>query len=90
MVLMVIRLYSFEWIHLVLLNSLLSLFSDANTEERRNFWMTVSQLGKIRHENVVLYMGACLEEPNLAIVTRYFFSLCDFNNANMTSLHVTS
>ena len=31
----------------------------------------------IRHENVVLFMGACLEPPNLAVITRYtFFAVC--------------
>ncbi|XP_069946514.1 kinase suppressor of Ras 1-like [Cherax quadricarinatus] len=41
--------------------------SDATTERR--FWELVSSLSMIRHENIVLFMGACMLPPNLAIVT---------------------
>ena len=34
------------------------------------FLKEVSVLSMIRHENVVLFMGACLEPPNLAVITR--------------------
>lgn len=40
---------------------------DATTEKR--FWELVGSLSLIRHENIVLFMGACLVPPNLAIVT---------------------
>ncbi|XP_071537486.1 uncharacterized protein [Panulirus ornatus] len=41
--------------------------SDPTTERR--FWELVSSLSMIRHENIVLFMGACMVPPNLAIVT---------------------
>ncbi|ROT76357.1 putative kinase suppressor of Ras (KSR) [Penaeus vannamei] len=41
--------------------------SDASTERR--FWALVSSLSMIRHENIVLFMGACMAPPHLAIVT---------------------
>ncbi|KAK7081011.1 hypothetical protein SK128_003782, partial [Halocaridina rubra] len=41
--------------------------SDATTERR--FWDLVGSLSMIRHENIVLFMGACMVPPNLAIVT---------------------
>ena len=30
----------------------------------------VAMLRKVRHENLVLFMGACMKPPNLAIVTK--------------------
>ncbi|XP_068207353.1 kinase suppressor of Ras 2-like [Palaemon carinicauda] len=41
--------------------------SDPTTERR--FWDLVGSLSMIRHENIVLFMGACMVPPNLAIVT---------------------
>ncbi|XP_045128726.1 kinase suppressor of Ras 2-like [Portunus trituberculatus] len=38
------------------------------TTERR-FWELVASLSMIRHENIVLFMGASMAPPNLAIVT---------------------
>lgn len=40
-------------------------------EDVEEFLKEVSVLSMIRHENVVLFMGACLEPPNLAVITRY-------------------
>lgn len=46
-------------------------------EDVEEFLKEVSVLSMIRHENVVLFMGACLEPPNLAVITRYrFFAVC--------------
>ncbi|XP_013397833.1 kinase suppressor of Ras 2 [Lingula anatina] len=33
------------------------------------FWTKISMLRMIRHENIALFMGACAEPPNFAIVT---------------------
>ena len=35
-----------------------------------HFWEEVSKLSMIRHENVALFMGACIEPPHLAVITR--------------------
>lgn len=43
------------------------------------FLKEVSVLSMIRHENVVLFMGACLEPPNLAVITRYTACSCVTN-----------
>ncbi|XP_002159189.2 kinase suppressor of Ras 2 [Hydra vulgaris] len=43
--------------------------SHATSEEIEQFNNEVSLLGLIRHENVVLFMGACIEPPNLAVIT---------------------
>lgn len=40
------------------------------TQDVDEFLKEVSVLSMIRHENVVLFMGACLEPPNLAVITR--------------------
>ncbi|XP_022249006.1 kinase suppressor of Ras 1-like isoform X2 [Limulus polyphemus] len=37
--------------------------------EFRQFLDDVRQLSMIRHENVVLFMGACIEPPQLAVIT---------------------
>ena len=34
------------------------------------FKLEVAMLRKTRHENLVLFMGACMKPPHLAIVTR--------------------
>ena len=31
----------------------------------------VQMLRKVRHENIVLFMGVCMNPPNLCIVTEY-------------------
>lgn len=36
----------------------------------KDFLKDVAKLSRIRHENVCLFMGACLQPPNLVIVTR--------------------
>lgn len=41
------------------------------TEEQLNaFKFQVGTFRKTRHENVVLFMGACMDPPKLAIITR--------------------
>ena len=43
--------------------------SHKTQEEITNFHEEVALLGLIRHENVVLFMGACIHPPHLAVVT---------------------
>ncbi|RWS07978.1 kinase suppressor of Ras (KSR)-like protein [Dinothrombium tinctorium] len=38
-------------------------------EEIENFWKEISQFCMIRHENIMLFMGACVELPHLAVIT---------------------
>ena len=40
-----------------------------NDEEVREWLSDVRRLTQIRHENIVLYMGACVEPPKFAIIT---------------------
>ena len=40
-----------------------------NDEEVRRWLADVRRLTQIRHENIVLYMGACVEPPRFAIIT---------------------
>lgn len=37
--------------------------------EMNQFMDEVAQMGMIRHENIVLFMGACMEPPRLAVIT---------------------
>ena len=34
------------------------------------FWEDVKQMSRVRHENIVLFMGVCTAKGNLALVTR--------------------
>lgn len=45
------------------------------SEDLDQFLQDVHTLTKIRHENIALFMGACMESPDLAIITRYYYSL---------------
>ena len=45
-------------------------FPDVKETEVTRFWEEVAKLSMIRHENVALFMGACIEPPNLAVITR--------------------
>ncbi|GAA53796.1 kinase suppressor of Ras 1 [Clonorchis sinensis] len=45
------------------------LFDSLTREERIRFWQDVMRLTMTRHENIALFMGACAEPPNFAIVT---------------------
>ena len=40
-----------------------------NDDEVRDWLADVRRLTQIRHENIVLYMGACVEPPQFAIIT---------------------
>eukprot|EP00112_Aurelia_sp_Birch-Aquarium-sp1_P003628 Seg1409.3 transcript_id=Seg1409.3/GoldUCD/mRNA.D3Y31 product="Kinase suppressor of Ras 1" protein_id=Seg1409.3/GoldUCD/D3Y31 len=43
--------------------------SEERIKERKENLEKVSLLNSIRHENVILFMGACIEAPDLAVVT---------------------
>ncbi|CAH1801681.1 unnamed protein product [Owenia fusiformis] len=45
--------------------------TDTKMEQQAAFKMEVSMLKKTRHENLVLFMGACMKTPHLGIVTSY-------------------
>lgn len=38
--------------------------------ERERFWEEAQRLSRIRHENVVLFMGVSFDPPNAAFITR--------------------
>ena len=42
------------------------------------FKLEVAMLRKTRHENLVLFMGACMKQPHLAVITRYVRRQCPF------------
>ena len=42
-----------------------------NEDQLRAFKREVMGYRNTRHENVVLFMGACMSPPHLAIITRY-------------------
>ena len=42
-----------------------------NQQQLTAFKQEVAMLRKTRHENLVLFMGACMKPPHLAIVTRW-------------------
>ncbi|CAN7941140.1 unnamed protein product [Ixodes hexagonus] len=44
-------------------------FRRTKEEEVSNFWEEVGKLSMIRHENIALFMGACAEPPQFAIIT---------------------
>lgn len=44
-------------------------FDGTHATMERRFWELVASLSMIRHENIVLFMGASMAPPNLAIVT---------------------
>lgn len=49
----------------------------ATTEEDMSqFRKEIAQFTKIRHENIMLFMGACIEPNNLAVITRYVCFVC--------------
>ena len=55
-------------------------------QDVEEFLKEVSVLSMIRHENVVLFMGACLEPPNLAVITRYVTRRLEFSPESYLSL----
>jgi len=59
------QIYKGRWHGEVMIHT----YSDLSEDEVACFWRDVSRLAMIRHENVALFMGACLDPPNLAIVT---------------------
>lgn len=46
-----------------------------NQEHLKLFKKEVMNYRQTRHENVVLFMGACMNPPHLAIITRFIFLL---------------
>lgn len=52
-------------------------------EDVEEFLNEVSVLSMIRHENVVLFMGACLEPPNLAVITSVRRGLSLYNHLHV-------
>ncbi|TGZ61427.1 hypothetical protein CRM22_007982 [Opisthorchis felineus] len=58
-------IYRGEWHGEVMVH----LFDSLTREERIRFWQDVMRLTMTRHENIALFMGACAEPPNFAIVT---------------------
>lgn len=65
-----------------------------NQEHLKLFKKEVMNYRQTRHENVVLFMGACMNPPDLAIITRYtFFSfkmtwmLCLCVNLRVTTVY---
>jgi len=49
---------------------LIHTYDNQTDVEVLEFLRDVSNLSRIRHESVCLFMGACLQSPNYAIVTR--------------------
>ena len=49
---------------------LIHTFKDTQDNDISNFWDTIAQLCMVRHENIVLFMGACVDAPNLSVITR--------------------
>ena len=41
-----------------------------SAHERERFWEEAQRLSRIRHENVVLFMGVSFDPPNAAFITR--------------------
>jgi hypothetical protein len=39
-------------------------------DQVQEFWEEIAKLSMIRHENIALFMGACIEPPHLAVITR--------------------
>ncbi|VDL88586.1 unnamed protein product [Schistocephalus solidus] len=60
------RIYKGYWFGDVTVHT----FHKLNYQERRNFWEQVSKLSMTRHENIALFMGACMDPPRFAIVMR--------------------
>jgi len=51
-------------------NVLIHTYENQTDSEVLEFLRDVANLSRIRHESVCLFMGACLQSPNYAIVTR--------------------
>lgn len=45
-------------------------FDSYNQHNLNCFWQEVAQLCLIRHENVMLFMGTCIDTSHLAVITR--------------------
>ncbi|GJP48177.1 hypothetical protein CLOM_g7451 [Closterium sp. NIES-68] len=49
----------------------LLLQDDPSPEEYEDFYNEISLLSRLRHPNVLLFMGACVQHPQLCMVTEY-------------------
>ncbi|XP_015795404.1 kinase suppressor of Ras 2 isoform X2 [Tetranychus urticae] len=58
-------IYKGHWHGEVLIHT----FKDTKDDDVSNFWDTIAQLCMVRHENIVLFMGACVDSPNLSVIT---------------------
>jgi len=50
---------------------LIHTYDNQSDAEVMEFLRDVANLSRIRHESVCLFMGACLQRPDYAIVTRF-------------------
>eukprot|EP01090_Pellita_catalonica_P003160 TRINITY_DN127_c0_g1_i4.p1 TRINITY_DN127_c0_g1~~TRINITY_DN127_c0_g1_i4.p1 ORF type:complete len:345 (-),score=85.01 TRINITY_DN127_c0_g1_i4:176-1210(-) len=42
-----------------------------NDKEIRTFFKEINIISKLRHPNIVLFLGACLDEPNICFITEF-------------------
>ena len=55
--------------------------------ERERFWEEAQRLSRIRHENVVLFMGVSFDPPNAAFITRCAIVLYGLRDATVVLYH---
>ena len=48
---------------------MIHVYSDLPETETKRFLAEVTTLSRIRHENMTLFMGACVQHPHLAVIT---------------------
>ncbi|XP_064474500.1 kinase suppressor of Ras 2-like isoform X2 [Ornithodoros turicata] len=65
-------------------------FNQSREEEVSEFWEDVSKLSLIRHENIALFMGACVEPPHLAIITSMKKGPSLFEHIHIKRHHLSS
>lgn len=65
-------------------------FNQSREEEIAEFWEDVSKLSMIRHENIALFMGACVEPPHLAIITSMKKGPSLFEHIHIKRHHLSS
>lgn len=64
------EIYKGHWHGDVLIYTFNKNKNTTSEEDMYQFRKEIAQLSKIRHENLVLFMGACVEPNNLAVITR--------------------
>ncbi|KAL6629406.1 hypothetical protein ACP70R_029171 [Stipagrostis hirtigluma subsp. patula] len=64
---------------------------DLTTENMEDFCNEISILSRLRHPNVILFLGACMKPPHLSLVTEYMEMSSLYNlihsRAQRTKLH---